>query len=575
MAALTPNAIRVLERRYLRRDPSGHVIETPEALFDRVASAVAGAEAEWDDGLVSPWHDTFRRVMASLDFLPNSPTLMNAGTEDPQLSACFVLPLGEDLEAVAASLEAMALVQKTGGGTGFSFSRLPPAGDRARHGAGEAPGPMAVMENFDTVTETITRGGRRRGANMGILRADHPDILAFVRAKRAPDTLVNFNLSVGTTDAFMRAVESDDDWALLHPVTGERVGRLHARELFDEIVHSAWLTGDPGLVFLDAINAAHPTPALGAIEATNPCGEVPLLPFESCNLGSINLAHMLREEAGHDVVDWDRLRETARIATRFLDDAIEINRFPLAIFEVAARGNRKIGIGVMGWAELLIRLGLPYDSEQALALADRVMRTVAEAAQDASTELARTRGVYPNYEGSTSARSGPRVRNATRTAIAPTGTLSLLAGTTAGIEPLFGLAYRRSHVLGDEVLEHLEPTFLAYLEREGLATEDLLAHVREHGSLPAFDGGLAQARRLFATAHQIPWADHLAMQAAFQGHVDNAVSKTVNLPAEAREEDVAAVYRRAWALRLKGVTAYRAGSGSGRTLTLGLGGCRR
>lgn len=568
---LSPNARRVLEARYLRRDAERRLVETPEELFARVARAIAEAELLLGTAeRARRWEETFHELLTSRDFLPNSPTLMNAGTPLGQLSACFVLPVGDTMEEIFEAVKQMALVQRTGGGTGFSFSRLRPKGDVVASTGGEASGPVSFMKIFDSATEHIKQGGKRRGANMGVLRVDHPDILEFITAKREERALQNFNISVAVTDAFMEAARRGDDYELINPRTERVVGRLNARRVFEEIARAAWQTGDPGLLFLDAINRANPTPHLGPIEATNPCGEIPLLPYESCNLGSINLKHMLRERDGRTEVDWEKLRETVRKAVRFLDDVIEVNRYPIPEIERMTRGNRKIGLGVMGFAEMLIRLGISYDSDDAVELAERLMRVIAEEALATSIELAEERGVFPNWKGSVHEARNRRVRNATLTAIAPTGTISIIAETSASIEPLFALAYRRTHVLGGQTLYEVNPLFLEYLERYGLKADEVLEAVLARGRLCDIAHIPEELRRLFVTALEIPPDRHLQIQAAFQRAVDNSVSKTINLPEEATVEDVARAYWRAWELGLKGITIYRYGSKSAQVLELGL-----
>jgi len=565
MTRLSASALRVLQARYLQRDAAGNVVETPEALFRRAAHAIAQAETIFGDTRAAErWQETFEDVMTAGDFLPNSPVLMNAGTPLGQLAACFVLPVQDSMESIFDALKFMALLQGAGGGTGFSFSALRPRGDPVASTGGEASGPVSFMRVFDTATENIKQGGRRRGANMGVLRVDHPDILEFVDAKLDGRSLQNFNLSVGATDEFMRAVEGGRAYDLIHPGRRQRVGQLPAREVFERVVRAAWAGGDPGMLFLDAINRANPVPALGPIEATNPCGEVPLRPWESCILGSINLAHVV---AGGDV-DWDRLRTLVHTGVRFLDDAVEINRNPLPQVAVATRAGRKIGLGVMGFAECLILLGVAYDSDAACAWADRLMAFVAGEARAASRRLAEARGVFPDWSRSIYAGRGERVRNATRLSIAPTGTISIIAGTSGGIEPLFALAYRRRHTLGGEPLVEINPIFLRHAATLGLDA-GLLDHVRTAGHLGAWSGVPDALRRLFVTATEIPVRRHLAIQQACQRHVDNAVSKTINLPVDADTGSVAEAYLEGWRLGLKGVTVYRAGSRRGEVLTLG------
>jgi ribonucleoside-diphosphate reductase alpha chain len=564
---LSPNALRVLEARYLRRDAARKVIETPEQLFRRVAGAIAGAESIFGGAREADrWQETFEAMMADGDFLPNSPILMNAGTPLGQLAACFVLPVQDSMESIFDALKFMALLQRAGGGTGFSFSALRPRGDAVGSTGGDASGPVSFMRVFDSATENIKQGGRRRGANMGVLRVDHPDVLEFVDAKLAGRDLQNFNLSVGVTDDFMRAVEAGRLYDLVHPGRRQVVGRLPAREVFDRMVHAAWACGDPGVLYLDAINRANPLPELGAIEATNPCGEVPLRPWESCILGSVNLAHVVAGGA----LDWERLRTLVHAGVRFLDDAVEVNRDPLPQVADASRASRKVGLGVMGFAECLIRLGVAYDSDEACVQADRLMAFIATEACAASRRLADERGVFPDWGRSIYASAAERVRNATRLSIAPTGTISIIAGTSGGIEPLFALAYRRHHTLGGEPIVEVNPIFLRCAETLGLDSGRVLDHVRSVGHLGGRSDVPETVRRLFVTATEIPVRRHLAIQQAFQRHVDNAVSKTINLPVDAGVEQVAEAYLDGWRLGLKGVTVYRSGSSAREVLTLGL-----
>jgi ribonucleoside-diphosphate reductase alpha chain len=568
---LSENARRVLEARYLRRGPDGDIVETPEELFRRVARSVAAAEARFDDvGAAGRWEELFFDTLTGLDFLPNSPTLMNAGTPLGQLSACFVLPVEDSMEGIFDSLKLMALIQQSGGGTGFSFSHLRPRGDRVASTGGTSSGPVSFMCIFDCATENVRQGGKRRGANMGVLRVDHPDIEEFVAAKLDGRSFQNFNLSVGVTDAFMEAAAAGRTFPLRHPRTGRRAGTVRAAPLLARIARAAWQTGDPGLLFLDAINRDNPTPAVGAIEASNPCGEVPLLPYESCNLGSINLSHVVRRYGSENSIDWERLTRLTHLAVRFLDDVIEVGRWPDPRLAAAARANRKIGLGVMGFAELLILLGVPYAADEAAALADELMRHIAGEALAASHRLAHERGVFLNWEQSVYAKQGLRLRNATRTSIAPTGTLSILAGTSAGIEPLFALAYRREHTLGGKPLTELNPLFLRHGRREGFASKRLMRAIRASGSLRGLPGVPEAAQELFRTALEIAPEDHLRIQEAFQRHVDNAVSKTANLPESVTAEEVADIYRRAWQLGVKGITAYRYGSKGQQVLHLGM-----
>lgn len=563
--ALTENARTVLERRYLLRDAAGVVVETPEQLFTRVADAIAAAEPT--PALRQAWAQRFFDVMAALRFLPNSPTLMNAGTGRGTLAACFVLPVDDTLESIMATAQAAAMVQKYGGGTGFDFSALRGVGEPIASTHGHACGPLSVLQHYDDVSRLVTQGGKREGANMGVLRCDHPDIRDFVHAKDDLRTAPRFNISVAVTDAFMAAAAQGLTTPLIDPHTGEPRGAVAAADLLEEIARGAWRTGDPGLVFLDAINRANPTPALGAITATNPCGEVPLLPYEACTLGSLHAARFW--EATRGDLDWDALRETVRVGVRFLDDVVEVNTFPLQAISDVVRGNRKIGLGVMGFADLLIAAGIPYDSEAALAFAGRLMRVIRDTADEASAALAAEKGVFPNWERSiyanTARAKGQPYRNATRTCIAPTGTIAIIAGASSGIEPLFSLAHRRR--MGDgTVLTEVSAAFEAAARAGGFdspALRDALAHgahLSEREDVPP------EVRRRFATAHEIGWEWHVRMQAAFQSHTDLAVSKTVNLPATATPADVRAAYVLAHQLGCKGITVYRDGSRAGQVL---------
>jgi ribonucleoside-diphosphate reductase alpha chain len=562
MTSVSANARQVLDRRYLLRDDEGKLVETPEQMFRRVARAVAQAEPPAErDG----WAERFETRMAALEFLPNSPTLMNAGRPHGQLAACFVLPVADDLESIFDTLKWAALIHQSGGGTGFSFSRLRPRGDLVRTTHGVASGPVSFIRVYDAATETIKQGGVRRGANMAVLRVDHPDVLDFVDAKRGPG-LGNFNVSVGITDEFMEAVQAGRSFGLRHPRTGKAVREVPARDLFRRIAEDAWATGEPGLVFLDRVNAASPTPDLGPIESVNPCGEQPLLPFEACTLGSVNLALMI--QGGQ--VDWERLGGAVRDGVRFLDDVLTVNVWPLPQVAEVSRRNRKIGLGVMGWADLLVRLGIPYDEPRALEVAGEVMSFVQREAREESVRLATLRGPFPGWGTSApAARGEPRRRNATVTTIAPTGTLSVIAGCSSGIEPLFAVAYVR-HALDGVDLPEEHPLLAERLHGpEGAAA---LAAVRAAGRARGVAGVPPDVQRLFATAHDVSPEAHVRMQAAFQRHVDNGVSKTINLPAHAPVEAVEHAFRLAHELGLKGITVYRDGSREGQVLTTGLPG---
>jgi len=557
-ARFSNTALTVLQKRYLERDDDGHVTETPDNLFRRVAQNIASAESLYDARAdVGHWEDEFYQMMANLEFLPNSPTLMNAGRELQQLSACFVLPIEDAMESIFEAIKDTALIHKSGGGTGFSFSRLRPEGDVVGSTGGVASGPVSFMRAFDTATDVIKQGGTRRGANMAILSVNHPDILRFVAAKEKGDTLTNFNLSVAANDDFMKAVKAGTDYALKNPRNGVVVGMLNAKEVFDQIVDQAWRTGDPGLVFLDRINQDNPTPQLGVIESTNPCGEQPLLPFESCNLGSINLSNMVRHGDSTICIDHDKLEKTVRLAVRFLDNVIDKNKFPLPQIEDMTKKTRKIGLGVMGFADLLIKLGLPYDSDEALRTADEVMQFIDEKATEASTALAEERGVFPAFEDSIyDVPDGPRLRNATTTTIAPTGTLSIIAGCSSGIEPLFALSYVRNILDGAGFVE-VNPYFEQVAKKEGFYSDELMADVAKRGTIRDMDGIPESVKRLFVTAHDISPEWHVRMQAAFQRSTHNAVSKTINFPHSATREDVRNAYILAYELACKGITIYR------------------
>jgi ribonucleoside-diphosphate reductase alpha chain len=565
--SITPNALAVLKRRYLRKDAAGRVCETPARLFRRVANNLAEAEKIYNPHAdIKKTSDDFYALMARLEFLPNSPTLMNAGRELQQLSACFVLPVEDSLQSIFEAVKHTALIHQSGGGTGFSFSRLRPKDDPVLSTSGIASGPVSFMKVFNTATEVIKQGGTRRGANMGILRIDHPDILEFITAKQDPRELTNFNLSVGVTDRFMKAVHHRRPYHLIHPNSRRRVRRLSAASVFDRIVRAAWATGEPGILFLDRINRDNPTPALGMIEATNPCGEQPLLPYESCNLGSINLTEMVRQGSSGPELDEGKLRRTIRLAVRLLDNVIDQNRYPLPEIKTITQGNRKIGLGVMGFADLLILKGIPYDSVEAIAFAERLMAFVREEAHRASIHLAKERGVFPNFSESIYAAQGPRLRNATTTTIAPTGTLALIAGCSSGIEPLYGIATARL-AMEDLKLIEVHPLFIKAARAAGIHTKDLLTRIARRGSIQRDTKIPKNLRRLFVTAHDISPEYHVRMQAAFQQYTDNAVSKTVNFPEKATLDQVRQAFLLAYRSGCKGVTIYRSGSRDRQVLT--------
>jgi ribonucleoside-diphosphate reductase alpha chain len=556
--ALTENARTVLSRRYLERDDSGKTTERPEDLFRRVARAVAAA-----DHAPAEVEERFFQRMARLEFLPNSPTLMNAGRPLGQLAACFVVPVGDSMPEIFEAVKWAATIQMSGGGTGFSFSRIRPSGDYVHSTSGVASGPLPFMDVFNAATDAVKQGGTRRGANMGVLRIDHPDVLEFVTAKLDPRRLANFNVSVGVTDAFMTALAANGTYALVSPRTGREVRQISARRVWDIMVGAAWSTGEPGVIFLDRINATQPTPDVGQIESTNPCGEQPLLPFESCVLGSLNLAQF----AGDGDVDWDRLRGAIHDGTRFLDDVIDANRYPLPEIERVTKANRKVGLGVMGFHDLLIRLRIAYDDDAALALGEKIAAFLEQESLAESARLATVRGAFPNWERSRWALAGHvPLRNATTTTVAPTGTISIIAGCSSGIEPIFAVSYVR-HVLDGEKLVETHPELTRLLA--GIASEGTAKRLAERGRARGLDEIPAELQRLFPTAHDLSPDVHVRMQAVFQKHCHAAVSKTVNFPPEATPSDVARVYRLAYDLGCKGVTVYRDGSRAGQVLKFG------
>ena len=626
---LSINAIRILERRYLLKDEKGNIIETPRQMFERVARYIALVDILYEDEVYDPSGKQKRRseefvgksrlsvyememlrrayhrlnmhghmrvdfselirlleekwslieetatefcaLMVRREFLPNSPTMMNANTKLGQLSACFVLPVPDDIEGIFDAVKYAAMIHKSGGGTGFSFSRIRPKGDVVASTMGVASGPLSFMRVFDVATDVIKQGGKRRGANMGVLSVHHPDILDFITSKDSENkVLSNFNISVAITDEFMKALLDDDYYPLINPRNGEVVKKLKARQVWDLIVAQAWKTGDPGIIFIDEINRRHPAKHLGEIESTNPCGEQPLLPYESCNLGSINLS--LFVENGE--IKWDKLRKVVHTAVHFMDNVIDANNYPLDKIRDMTRKTRKIGLGVMGWAEMLIKLGIPYDSEEAIELAERVMKFIQEESHRASMKLAERRGVFPAWEGSDWWTKGIRIRNATTTTIAPTGTISIIAGTSSSIEPLFAIAFIRRVLDGQELLE-VNPLFEEISKREGFYSEELMRKVAETGSVQHIDDIPEHIKRVFVTAHDISPLWHVKMQAAFQKYVDNAVSKTVNLTHDATTDDIEEVYILAWKLRCKGITVYRDGSKSVQVIYKGTKGVKQ
>ena len=562
------SAMTVLEKRYLIKDENGRPTETVEELFKRVASTIASADEKYSDFDKENSEKEFFDMISSLDFLPNSPTLMNAGRLLGQLSACFVLPVGDSMEEIFEAIKQAALIHKSGGGTGFSFSRLRQKGSTVNSTGGVASGPISFMKVFNTATEAVKQGGTRRGANMGMLRIDHPDILEFIDCKSDGSEITNFNISVAITEKFMEAVENGTDYELIEPNTGNSIATLSARDVFEKIVSAAHKNGEPGIVFIDRLNRANIVPTVGEIEATNPCGEQPLLPYESCNLGSINLVNMLKQgENGKYEIDFDKLADTTKKAVHFLDNVIDVNNYPLEEIDRMTKSTRKVGLGVMGFADMLLMLGIPYNSEEGVATAEKIMGFINDTAKAESRVLAETRGAFPLFEQSIYKDETP-IRNGTVTTIAPTGTLSIIAGVSSGVEPVFAYVFIRNVMDGTELIE-VNPILKNELIRRGIYSDELMKKVAAEGSLAHIPGIPDDMKKVFVSAHDVSPLWHVKMQAAFQRHIDNAVSKTVNFPSSATKEDVKEVYKLAYKLGCKGVTIYRDGSRDSQVLNVG------
>ncbi|MHB8482727.1 MAG: vitamin B12-dependent ribonucleotide reductase [Nitrospiria bacterium] len=567
--AISPNALRVLEKRYLAKNEEGKVIETPQELFVRVARNIAQAELNYATGNFEKAYTDFYHLMANLEFLPNSPTLMNAGRDLQQLSACFVLPVEDSMEGIFEVVKQAAIIHKTGGGTGFSFTRLRPKDDVVRTTGGVASGPVSFMKVFNHATEAVKQGGTRRGANMGILRVDHPDILDFITCKDDTKEITNFNISVAITDRFMEAVRKNEPYDLISPRSGKTVKQMDARMVFDKIASQAHKNGEPGLFFIDATNRTNPTPHIAEMEATNPCGEQPLLPYESCNLGSINLEQHLIETDGKYEIDWKRLEKSIRTAVHFLDNVIDMNKYPIHEIETITKSNRKIGLGIMGFARMLYKLGIGYDTEQGIEMGRKIMAYFKHIGYDASRQLAEERGVYAYWKGSLHEQQGHAIRNSYVTTVAPTGTISMIADTSGGCEPEFSLIWYKN-VMGGDHLPYVQDYFIEVAKKEGFWHDELLERIIvNHGSARGIKEIPLKWQEVFVTSHDIAPEWHVRMQAAFQEHTDSAVSKTINLPTTATVEDVKKAYLLAYRLNCKGITVYRDGSRDEQVMNLG------
>jgi ribonucleoside-diphosphate reductase alpha chain len=561
---LSHNAVRILEKRYLRKNEMGKIVETPDDMFKRVASNVASINSQYIDGrTVEGESAEFYKIMRNLEFLPNSPALMNAGTDIQQLAACFVIPVGDSIESIYDAIKYAAIIHQSGGGTGFSFSNLRPEGDLVKSTGGIASGPVSFMKVFDAATEAIKQGGRRRGASMGVLRVDHPDIEKFIHSKEDLSSLSNFNISVSVTDGFMMKAQQGLEYDLVNPRSGEAVGRMNASKVLDDICEMAHKTGDPGLIFIDEVNRNNPTPLLGRIETTNPCGEVPLLPYEACNLGSISLDRITERANGRYRLDWERLRELVDVGIRFLDNVIDASHYPLPQTREIVKMNRKIGLGIMGYADALIKLGIPYGSDEALAFAEKVIATMKEEADRTSRRIGKDRGDFPSI--GQSVHVSPR-RNATVLSIAPTGTISMIAGCSSGIEPLYAISHVK-HVLDGEHLLEMNTEFIRVAKEREFYNEELMRTLSTRQSIQNLENLPEDVRDVFLTAHDVDPERQVGVQALFQRYVDNAVSKTINLPGTSSPNDVRAIYVKAFKLKCKGITVYKEGSKAHQVLT--------